>query len=120
MRDFFFIIGFINYNLAVYVTLLERDRSRYSSSSRNNRAHYRSREMVRSDLIPPADFQPCWGTRCFSEQRGTEVSKRLVISTVREIWYGPWRGPNLTVDRTGWVTIGPYGAMEPRRVNRRL
>ncbi|KYQ56949.1 hypothetical protein ALC60_04153 [Trachymyrmex zeteki] len=71
--------------------------------------------MVTSDLIPPVDFQPCCGTRYFSEQRGTEVSKRLVISTEREIWYGPWRRPNLTVDRTGWVTIEPYGAMEPCR-----
>ncbi|KYN16991.1 hypothetical protein ALC57_10763 [Trachymyrmex cornetzi] len=71
--------------------------------------------MVTSDLIPSVDFQPCCGTRYFSEQRGTEVSKRLVISTEREIWYGPWRRPNLTVDRTGWVTIEPYGAMEPCR-----
>jgi len=33
----------------------------------------------------PVDFQPSRGTRCFLQQRGTEVSKRLVISMEREI-----------------------------------
>lgn len=90
----------------------------YRRTTRERALSFVGDSYGRLDLT--VDSAAPWNALFLVAQRGTEVSKRLVISTARKIWYGSRRRPNLTVDRTGWVTIGPYGAMGPCRVNRRL